>query len=134
MPSRRRVLTLLGAAGALTAGGWAMFGTRRANAYYQGPVSDHFDGVQFFNPSRAGPRGGLDFLRWQLGDRGASWPASFPSPFAADRPPERVGNDEPSLDFENDRPTAARPTAAPEARVNRLPLYQQCLSEAEAVA
>jgi L-ascorbate metabolism protein UlaG (beta-lactamase superfamily) len=95
MPTRRRMLQILGAAGALAAGGWAMFGTRRANAYYQGPVSDHFDGVRFFNPDRAaGPRGGLDFLRWQLGDRGASWPASFPSPFAADRPPERVGNDE----------------------------------------
>lgn len=45
-----------------------------------------------------------------------------------------MGNDEPSLDFENDRPAGARPTAAAETRVNRLPLYQQDLSEAEAVA
>ena len=55
-----------------------MFGGTRANAYYQGPLSDHFDGVRFFNPGQGGPKGGLAFLRWQFGDRGASWPASVP--------------------------------------------------------
>ena len=94
MPSRRRVLGMLAAAGAVGAGGWAMFSSSRANAYYQGPVSDHFDGVRFFNPGEAGPRGRLAFFRWQLTDRGASWPSSFPSPFAQDRPPERVDGGE----------------------------------------
>ena len=47
---------------------------------------------------------------------------------------EPVGSDEPSLDFENDRPAGARPTAAAETRVNRLPRYRRFLSEAEAVA
>ena len=44
-------------------------------------------------PGRPGPRGRLAFLRWQLADRGASWPAAFPSPFAADRPPAQVDGD-----------------------------------------
>ncbi|NJO35935.1 MAG: hypothetical protein HC869_25500, partial [Rhodospirillales bacterium] len=57
MPSRRRMLQMLGAAGALGAGGWALFGNTRANAYYQGPISDHFDGLRFYNPGQAGPRG-----------------------------------------------------------------------------
>ncbi|MBX9588490.1 MAG: MBL fold metallo-hydrolase [Hyphomonadaceae bacterium] len=94
MPSRRRMLQMLGAAGAAAAGGWALFAGRGANAYYQGPVSDHFDGVRFFNPGQAGPRGPLAFLRWQLADRGAAWPANFASPFAADRPPARVDGDQ----------------------------------------
>ena len=93
MPSRRRVLQMLGALGVTGAGGWALFGSTRANAYYQGPVSDHFDGVRFFNPGQTGPSGRLAFLRWQLTDRGASWPASFPSPFPADRPPAQVSGD-----------------------------------------
>jgi L-ascorbate metabolism protein UlaG (beta-lactamase superfamily) len=83
----------MGAIGVVGVGVWGMFGTRRANAYYQGPVSDHFDGVRFFNPGGGGPRGGMDFLRWQFGERGASWPASFPSPFATDRPPQQVNGD-----------------------------------------
>ena len=52
----------------------------RANAYYQGPVSDHFDGVRFFNPDRRGPKGRLAFLRWQLFDRGGPWPSRVPEP------------------------------------------------------
>ena len=92
MPTRRRMLQMLGAAGALGAGGWALFASRRANAYYQGPVSDHFDGVQFFNPGpgQGGPSGRLALLRWQLSDRGQAWPAAFPSAFATDRPPAQV--------------------------------------------
>lgn len=96
MTSRRRLLQMLGAVSALGTGGWVLLSAVRANAYYQGPPSDHFDGVRFFNPSGIGPRGPgvgpkgpLAFLKWQLGDRGEAWPASFPSPFPADRPPAR---------------------------------------------
>ncbi len=53
MPSRRRVLTMLAAAGAAGAGGWALLAGGRANAYYQGAVSDHFDGVQVLQPRPA---------------------------------------------------------------------------------
>jgi L-ascorbate metabolism protein UlaG (beta-lactamase superfamily) len=93
MPNRRRVLTMLGAAGAAGAAGWALLAGGRANAYYQGPVSDHFDGLKFFNPGQPGPRNPLALLRWKITDRGASWPSSFSSPFAPDRPPRRAAGD-----------------------------------------
>ena len=87
MPDRRRLLQTLGALAAAGAGGWALLSGSRANAYYQGPASDHFDGMRFFNPSGARPKGPAALLKWQLGERGEAWPASFPSPFPPDRPP-----------------------------------------------
>jgi L-ascorbate metabolism protein UlaG (beta-lactamase superfamily) len=87
MPNRRRLLQMLGAVAAAGAGGWALLSGGRANAYYSGPASDHFDGVRFFNPDGVRPRGPGAFLKWQLGERGETWPRSFPSPFPADRPP-----------------------------------------------
>ncbi len=60
--------------------------TRR---YYQGPVSDHFDGERFVDPHGMPPKRLGDVLRWWLrGDRG-HWPAHVPNAFA-DRPPARV--------------------------------------------
>lgn len=90
MPSRRRILQMIAAAGGLGAGGWALATAVRGNTYYRGPVSDHFDGTRFFNPGGTEPRGRLDFLRWQLGGGWAPWPSSFPSPFPPDRPPASV--------------------------------------------
>ena len=87
--TRRRILKLLGVASAVGAGGWALLSGGRANAYYQGPLSDHFDGVRFFNPGGIGPKGPGAFLKWTFGERGEAWPASFPSPHAPDRPPVR---------------------------------------------
>ena len=78
MPSRRRVAADAGSGRRVGAGGWALLGGTRANAYYQGPVSDHFDGVRFFNPGQAGPKGRLArFCSWQLSDRGAAWPSEL---------------------------------------------------------
>jgi L-ascorbate metabolism protein UlaG (beta-lactamase superfamily) len=59
--------------------------------YYQGPVSDHFDGERFFNPLRSPPRTRRDLVRWRLERRAtrAKWPEWAPSPYA-DRPPQRV--------------------------------------------
>ena len=49
------------------------------NRYYQGPPSDHFDGVRFFNPGQASTDRGLkDMLRWKLAGGAAKWPASVP--------------------------------------------------------
>jgi L-ascorbate metabolism protein UlaG (beta-lactamase superfamily) len=61
--------------------------------YYHGPVSDHFDGVRFFDPHGAPTRSRLDLLRWFV-DRHwratkAKWPVWAPSPYV-DRPPARV--------------------------------------------
>src|ERR1044071_8585787 len=89
MPNRRRLLQTLGAFAAAGAGGLAWLSSGRANAYYNGPESDHFDGVRFFNPSGVKPRGPRAFLKWQLGERGEPWPRSFPSPFPPDVPPAR---------------------------------------------
>jgi L-ascorbate metabolism protein UlaG (beta-lactamase superfamily) len=49
------------------------------NRYYQGPPSDHFDGVRFFNPGQAPTDRGLnDVLRWKLARGAATWPRSVP--------------------------------------------------------
>jgi L-ascorbate metabolism protein UlaG (beta-lactamase superfamily) len=61
--------------------------------YYKGPVSDHFDGVRFFDPHGTPPRSRRDLLRWFVDRRRrgtrAKWPVWVASPYA-DRPPARV--------------------------------------------
>jgi L-ascorbate metabolism protein UlaG (beta-lactamase superfamily) len=44
--------------------GWSIAAPR-----YQGPVSDHFDGKQFFNPSGQNAKGLGGVLKWQMGKR-----------------------------------------------------------------
>ena len=91
--TRRRLLKLLGAAGA--AGGLGtVFAIRRANAYYAGPVTDHFDGMLFFNPDGTGPKGAWELLKWQFWEARARWPETFPSPHPFDAPPKHVSRDE----------------------------------------
>ena len=54
----------------------------RSNPYYNGPQSDHFDGLRFFNPDAPDTDRGLgDVLRWQrasLGKAKSVWPAQVP--------------------------------------------------------
>ncbi|MBL8575232.1 MAG: MBL fold metallo-hydrolase [Hyphomicrobiaceae bacterium] len=66
-----------------------LFGRRSANRYYSGPVSDHFDGVRFFNPGVDTDRSFAELLRWSFGDKGTPWPKAWPG-LEADRPPARV--------------------------------------------
>jgi L-ascorbate metabolism protein UlaG (beta-lactamase superfamily) len=88
--NRRRLLTLLGLPAAATLGALGYSTAARArNSYYQGPVSDHFDGVRFFSPGQTQDKGLTELLRWQLGGGRVSWPDTYPSPFR-DRPPARV--------------------------------------------
>jgi hypothetical protein len=85
--SRRRTIAALAALSAAGVGGLA---ARAAMArYYDGPVSDHFDGTRFVDPDGVPPRSLLDLLRWQMGNGKVPWPAWAPSPYA-DRPPARV--------------------------------------------
>jgi L-ascorbate metabolism protein UlaG (beta-lactamase superfamily) len=58
---------------------------------YDGPVSDHFDGLHFFDPDGSPPKSLREVLRWQFGGRRqrAAWPDRAPSGFA-DTPPARV--------------------------------------------
>jgi L-ascorbate metabolism protein UlaG (beta-lactamase superfamily) len=61
----------------------------RPNPYYQGPPSDHFDGVRFHLGEQARDKRLRERLRWHFGGGRARWPKQFPSPFA-DTPPVRV--------------------------------------------
>src|ERR1700730_257126 len=82
--SRRRLFTLLAAAVAAGTGG---YGARAApSRYYDGPISDHFDGVRFLDSDGVPPRGIRDLIRWWSSGRRSEWPLSYPSPFS-DRPP-----------------------------------------------
>jgi L-ascorbate metabolism protein UlaG (beta-lactamase superfamily) len=58
---------------------------------YDGPVSDHFDGLRFFDPDGAPPKSLGEVLRWQFGGgrQRTVWPDWVPSPYA-DTPPPRV--------------------------------------------
>src|SRR3982075_495394 len=61
---------------------------------YDGPVSDHFDGLQFFDPDGVPPKSLGEVLRWQFGgDRHrATWPEWPPNPHAETPPPRVDGN------------------------------------------
>jgi L-ascorbate metabolism protein UlaG (beta-lactamase superfamily) len=88
--NRRSFGRIVSATAALTLGGVGYTAVARSrNRYYDGPVSDHFDGLTFFVPGRKPDRGFLDILRWQAAGGRKAWPAQYPSPFA-DTPPERV--------------------------------------------
>ncbi|QIO30536.1 MBL fold metallo-hydrolase [Bradyrhizobium sp. 1(2017)] len=95
--TRRRLFGLLAGAGALV--GVSSLWISRMKTY-DGPVSDHFDGLHFFDPDGAPPRSLGEVLRWQLGGRGqrAAWPDWAPSPHA-DTPPARVDGDKVRLSF-----------------------------------
>lgn len=88
---RRR---LLGAAALTSAATFVSSCATRAggerNPYFRGPPSDHFDGLRFFNPGGAPPKGFGDFLRWRLGGGRATWPESWPSPTAPVAPAPRL--------------------------------------------
>jgi L-ascorbate metabolism protein UlaG (beta-lactamase superfamily) len=80
----------LAGAGVLAAAGVAMLLPRKANAYYSGPVSDHFDGERFFNPGGRSPKGLWQVARLYTQETWAGWPEEFASPFPTDKPPESV--------------------------------------------
>ncbi len=63
------------------------------NPYYQGPVTDHFDGTRFFNPGGIAPLGFRAMLRWQFNGERQSWQKQVPSPFPQAKPEERIEGD-----------------------------------------
>ncbi|MCK1738060.1 MBL fold metallo-hydrolase [Bradyrhizobium sp. 138] len=95
--TRRRLFGLLAGAGALV-GVPSLWISRMKT--YDGPVSDHFDGLTFFDPDGAPPKSLREVLRWQLGGRRkrAEWPDWTPSPHV-DTPPARVDGDNVRLSF-----------------------------------
>ncbi len=95
--TRRRVLTALAGAAAVIGAPSVWIQTMKI---YDGPVSDHFDGTQFFDPDGVPPKSLAEVLRWQFGgDRQrAKWPEWAPSPHA-DTPPPRVNGGKVRLSF-----------------------------------
>ncbi len=47
---------------------------KELNPYYQGPISDHFDGVRFFVPNHRVSNCTSDLLKWQFNGEKARWP------------------------------------------------------------
>lgn len=92
-----KIAGLLGLGGA-AAGGVGVSAARARNDYYDGPATDHFDGVRFFNPDGHEPKGFVDLLKWQLGGGRKKWPTEYPSPFN-DVPPKRVDGAELRVSF-----------------------------------
>jgi L-ascorbate metabolism protein UlaG (beta-lactamase superfamily) len=69
----------------------------QAARYYDGPVSDHFNGVRFFDPNGFPPKSRLDLLRWQLGANRKKWPDWVAG--GEDRPPQRVADNRWRISF-----------------------------------
>jgi L-ascorbate metabolism protein UlaG (beta-lactamase superfamily) len=88
--NRRRLLKLFGIPGLAALGGAGyVTAARSRNRYYEGPATDHFDGVRFFLPGHPCDKGPLELLRWHLGGGRKDWPERYPSPFR-DKPPPRI--------------------------------------------
>ena len=64
------------------------------NPYYQGPKSDHFDGLRFFVPGGAPDKSGGELFKmiWNTRTERAAWPRSAPI-LPCPKPPERVNGD-----------------------------------------
>jgi L-ascorbate metabolism protein UlaG (beta-lactamase superfamily) len=93
--TRRRVFAGIASLAAIAGLG---AGTRAyAARYYAGPVSDHFDGMRFFDPNGAPPNSRIDFFRWQLGRTRAQWPEWVSG--EQDRPPQRVADNRWRISF-----------------------------------
>lgn len=66
---------------------------KKQNPYYQGPVSDHYDGLRFFNPEGVEPGNLLDVMKWKLGGGRARWPNPVVSAFPPAKPDRHVFGD-----------------------------------------
>jgi L-ascorbate metabolism protein UlaG (beta-lactamase superfamily) len=84
--SRRKLVAGLGAlTAAVGLGAWRTAPFR----YYDGPVSDHFDGVRFGDVYSIPPKSFIEQWRWYRENNKAQWPAHVDNEFT-DRPPARV--------------------------------------------
>jgi L-ascorbate metabolism protein UlaG (beta-lactamase superfamily) len=90
MLTRRRLFAGFSAVAAAAGAAGGFFAARGAAArYYEGPISDHFDGRFFFDPHGVPPKSLGDLLRWQTGGGRARWPERVENAHA-DQPPPRV--------------------------------------------
>jgi L-ascorbate metabolism protein UlaG (beta-lactamase superfamily) len=75
---------------AATGYGWSRYRSNN-NPYYSGPVSDHFDGVRFFNPGDEPDRAAWSTIRAVWLTPKAEWPELYESPFRDVPPPSVTG-------------------------------------------
>ena len=60
------------------------------NPYYQGPVTDHFDGLRFLHPGLPpSDKTLLDVLKWKIIGKRSPWPRTVPAK-SGQRPAARV--------------------------------------------
>ncbi len=67
---------------------------------YKGPVSDHFDGKEFFNQGNVKLKDGWDMLKWMTKRDPGEWPEWVQSEYGP-KPPEAVGIGELRITFIN---------------------------------
>ncbi len=91
MQTRRALLRTFASIVALGGSGAAYAAWRGSrNPYYAGPVSDHFDGLRFFNPGGRQNNDALATLRWYATRKRQPWPDVDPVKRPTDTPPRRV--------------------------------------------
>jgi len=93
--TRRGFFGVLGGLAAAT-GGLSAWAVRMKT--YDGPVSDHFDGLHFFDPDGTPPHTFSQIMRWQTTRKAAKWPEHAPSGFS-DTPPDNVEGEKVRLSF-----------------------------------
>ena len=93
--SRRKVFA--GAAAFAAAAGLGASVRWATAGYYQGPITDHFDGTHFVGPY-AIPSKGTAFWRWQLSRNAAEWPERVAN-LTSENPPARVNGKELRISF-----------------------------------
>ncbi|MGZ8300208.1 MAG: MBL fold metallo-hydrolase [Rhodoplanes sp.] len=86
-PTRRGLFFSLSGLAALALAGAT--GRAALTRYYDGPVSDHFDGAYFYDPHGARPKSVVDLVRWWGSRGGERWPEWAPSPHV-DNPPAQI--------------------------------------------
>jgi len=88
--TRRGLFKWLGVGAVSIFGGGAAFSAwKPGNFYYDGPVSDHFDGTHFFNPGGRKPRSISEVLRWQISKSRDKWPSRYPSSHEGAKPQDK---------------------------------------------
>lgn len=73
---------------------------KHRSVYYEGPVSDHFDGERFFYPYFERKREKYDFWKWQFDRQRAEWP-EWVEIKQKDTPPVRVEGDDIRVSYVN---------------------------------
>ena len=86
-PTRRGLFFSLSGLAALALA--SATGRAALTRYYDGPISDHFDGTYFYDPHGARPKSVVDLVRWWGSRGGERWPEWAPSPHV-DNPPAQI--------------------------------------------